>query len=165
MMVWSLTNALCSLSPWGPGSVHLTSSGPMKADLRFDDRDGHHRQGTITVEAVPADSHQFIVRIATARAGQAAPMPTTRSSTGELLGERIAEDQKLRSWSSASDRCSQLRRIGMSRKPFLEFKVLRCKRACTYARSNVGANYIWIIRERALVGCGGGHGGDPDCRL
>jgi hypothetical protein len=55
--------------PWGPGSVHVTTSGPMKADLRFDDRDGHHWQGTITVEAVPADSHQFVVRIATARAG------------------------------------------------------------------------------------------------
>jgi hypothetical protein len=27
-----------------------------KADLRFGDRDGHHWQGAITVEAVPADS-------------------------------------------------------------------------------------------------------------
>ena len=53
--------------PWGPGSVHITSSGSMKADLRFDDRDGHHWQGTITVEPVPTDSHQFVVRIATAR--------------------------------------------------------------------------------------------------
>jgi hypothetical protein len=61
--------AYAEQGPWGPGSVHVTSSGPMKADLRFDDRDGHHWQGTITVEAVPADSHQFVVRIATARAG------------------------------------------------------------------------------------------------
>jgi hypothetical protein len=53
--------------PWGPGSVHVTSSGPMQADLRFDDRDGHRWQGTITVETVPNDSHQFVVRIATAR--------------------------------------------------------------------------------------------------
>jgi putative intracellular protease/amidase len=61
--------AYAEQGPWGPGSVHVTSSGPMKADLRFDDRDGHHWQGTITVEAVPADSHRFVVRIATARAG------------------------------------------------------------------------------------------------
>jgi putative intracellular protease/amidase len=61
--------AYAEQGPWGPGSAHVTSSGPMKADLRFDDRDGHHWHGTITVEAVPADSHQFVVRIATARAG------------------------------------------------------------------------------------------------
>jgi putative intracellular protease/amidase len=60
-------NAYAQEGPWSPGSVHITSSGSMKADLRFDDRDGHHWQGTITVEPVPTDSHQFVVRIATAR--------------------------------------------------------------------------------------------------
>ncbi len=55
--------------PWGPGSFHVTSSGPLKADLHFDDRDGHHWHGTLALEAVPSDAHQFVVRIATARAG------------------------------------------------------------------------------------------------
>jgi hypothetical protein len=51
----------------GKCSRHLVRTD--EGGLRFDDRDGHHWQGTITVEAVPADSHQFVVRIATARAG------------------------------------------------------------------------------------------------
>jgi putative intracellular protease/amidase len=55
--------------PWGPGSFYLTSSGPLKADLHFDDRDGHHWLGTLTLEAVPSDAHRFVVRIATVRAG------------------------------------------------------------------------------------------------
>ncbi|MGA2398013.1 MAG: DJ-1/PfpI family protein [Steroidobacteraceae bacterium] len=53
--------------PWGPGSFHLTSSGPLKANLHFDDRGGHHWRGTLMLEAVPSDAHQFVVRIATTR--------------------------------------------------------------------------------------------------
>jgi putative intracellular protease/amidase len=55
--------------PWGPGTFHVTSSGPLMADLHFDDRDGHHWLGTLTLEAVPSDAQRFIVRIATIRAG------------------------------------------------------------------------------------------------
>jgi hypothetical protein len=43
-------------------------AGPLKADLHFDDRDGHHWRGTLVLEAVPSDAQQFVVRIATARA-------------------------------------------------------------------------------------------------
>jgi putative intracellular protease/amidase len=55
--------------PWGPGSFRLASSAPLKADLHFADRDGHRWHGTLTLEAVPSDARQFVVRIATARAG------------------------------------------------------------------------------------------------
>jgi putative intracellular protease/amidase len=53
---------------WSPGSFHLTSSGPLKAGVSFDDRDGHHWQGALTVEPAAADAHQFLVRLVTARA-------------------------------------------------------------------------------------------------
>lgn len=54
--------------PWGPGSFRLTASGPLKANLLFDDRGGRHWRGTLALEPVPADAHQFVIRIATARA-------------------------------------------------------------------------------------------------
>jgi putative intracellular protease/amidase len=54
--------------PWGPGSFHLSPSGRLKANLQFDDRSGRHWRGTLALEAVPSDAHQFVVRIATARA-------------------------------------------------------------------------------------------------
>jgi hypothetical protein len=37
--------------------------------LQFDDRDGHHWHGTLTLESVPSDAHQYVVRIATTRVG------------------------------------------------------------------------------------------------
>jgi putative intracellular protease/amidase len=64
----ALQKAYAEEGPWGAGSFHLTSSGPLKANLRFDDRDGHHWGGTLTLEPVPSDAHRFVVRIATARA-------------------------------------------------------------------------------------------------
>jgi putative intracellular protease/amidase len=54
--------------PWSPGSFHLESSGPLKAALRFNDRDDHHWQGTLTVEPVATDPHQILLRVMTARA-------------------------------------------------------------------------------------------------
>jgi putative intracellular protease/amidase len=51
--------------PWRPGSFQVSSSGPLAAHLHFDDRDGADWHGTLTLEAVP--SHQFVLRIATAR--------------------------------------------------------------------------------------------------
>ena len=46
----------------------MESSGPLKAALRLDDRDGHHWQGALTVEPIAADAHQFVLRVVTARA-------------------------------------------------------------------------------------------------
>jgi putative intracellular protease/amidase len=54
--------------PWSPNSFRITASGPLKAELHFDDRDGGHWQGSLSLEPVAADAHKFIVRIATARA-------------------------------------------------------------------------------------------------
>jgi len=53
---------------WSPGSFHMSPSGPLKAGLRFDDRDGHHWQGALSVEPIATEPHQFVVRIVTARA-------------------------------------------------------------------------------------------------
>jgi putative intracellular protease/amidase len=53
--------------PWRPGSFQLCSSGPLAADLHFNDRDGADWHGRLTLEAVSTDDHQFVLRIATAR--------------------------------------------------------------------------------------------------
>jgi hypothetical protein len=53
---------------WSPGSFHMESSGPLKAALRFNDRDGHHWQRALTVEPIAADTHQILLRVVTARA-------------------------------------------------------------------------------------------------
>jgi hypothetical protein len=42
--------------------------GPLSAGLRFDDSDGHHWQGALTVEPAGAGADQFMVRLVTARA-------------------------------------------------------------------------------------------------
>lgn len=64
----ALQKAYTGDGPWDAGSFHWTSSGPLKANLHFDDRDGHHWCGTLALESVPSDAHQFVVRISTARA-------------------------------------------------------------------------------------------------
>jgi hypothetical protein len=51
---------------WSPESFHMAASGPLKADLSFDDKDGHHWQGTLAVEPT-ADAQQYLVRLATVR--------------------------------------------------------------------------------------------------
>jgi putative intracellular protease/amidase len=53
---------------WSPGSFHMASSGPLKASLSFDDQDGHHWQGALTVEPTAGDAQQYLVRLVTARA-------------------------------------------------------------------------------------------------
>jgi hypothetical protein len=59
--------------PWSPGSIQAASSGLLAMTWRFDDRQGHRWHATLTVEPVPNDSHQFIVRLATSQsASQAA---------------------------------------------------------------------------------------------
>jgi putative intracellular protease/amidase len=65
----ALRKAYAEDGPWGPGSFQLISSGPLKASLQFDDREGHHWLGTLALEAASSDGQQFVVRIATARAG------------------------------------------------------------------------------------------------
>jgi putative intracellular protease/amidase len=52
---------------WSPGSFRMASTGPLNAGLSFDDQDGHHWQGALTVEPTE-DAHQFLVRLVTARA-------------------------------------------------------------------------------------------------
>jgi hypothetical protein len=52
---------------WSPGSFRMASTGPLNAGLSFDDQDGHHWQGALTVEPTE-DTHQFLVRLVTARA-------------------------------------------------------------------------------------------------
>lgn len=64
---------------WQPGSFHATSVGPLKSNLRLSDREGHDWSGTLTVEAIPSDPHEFIVRIATVRIGRPAPTASAHS--------------------------------------------------------------------------------------
>jgi putative intracellular protease/amidase len=59
--------AYAAQGPWRPGSFRMASSGPLNAGLSFDDQDGHHWQGALTVEPT-GDAHQFQARLVTARA-------------------------------------------------------------------------------------------------
>jgi putative intracellular protease/amidase len=63
----ALQKAYAEDGPWRPGSFQASSSEPLAAELHFNDRDGHDWHGTLTLEAVPSDAHQFVLRIATAR--------------------------------------------------------------------------------------------------
>jgi putative intracellular protease/amidase len=47
--------------------LSATTAAGLSAGI--DDRAGRHWRGTLSLEAVPADAHQFVLRIATARAG------------------------------------------------------------------------------------------------
>jgi len=64
----AVEKAYAADGPWRPGSFHMESSGPLTAALHFNDRDGHHWQGTLTVEPIAADVHQIVLRVVTARA-------------------------------------------------------------------------------------------------
>jgi putative intracellular protease/amidase len=55
--------------PWAPGSFRVTSSGPLTADWRFDDRHGQHWQGSLTVEPTTNDPRQFTIRLVTKQLG------------------------------------------------------------------------------------------------
>jgi putative intracellular protease/amidase len=58
--------AYAAEGPWAPGTFHVTSfSSPLAAHWRFDDRDGHHWQGILTVEATSNDAKQFVVSLMT----------------------------------------------------------------------------------------------------
>jgi putative intracellular protease/amidase len=63
----ALRKAYAEEGPWSPGSFQVSSSGPLAANMRFNDRDGADWHGTLTLETVPNDAHQFVLRIATAR--------------------------------------------------------------------------------------------------
>lgn len=52
---------------WSPGSFQMMSSGPLAADLRYGDRDGHHWKGNLTVAQSADDTHQFVVGLTTAK--------------------------------------------------------------------------------------------------
>jgi putative intracellular protease/amidase len=54
---------------WVTGSFKATSSGPLTADVKFDDAEGGHWQGKLSVEATSTNPHQFVVRVVTGKAG------------------------------------------------------------------------------------------------
>ena len=53
--------------PWRPGSFKAATSGPLSDAIGYDDRDGHHWKGTLTVKPASADAHYFTVRFVTSR--------------------------------------------------------------------------------------------------
>lgn len=55
-------------APWAPKSVRFESAGPLNANLRFDDREGHHWKGVLSV-APESDAHQIVWRLAIDRVG------------------------------------------------------------------------------------------------
>jgi hypothetical protein len=52
---------------WRPGSFQVASSSPNAADLRYDDREGHHWRGALTVQPSQGDPHQLVVGLITSR--------------------------------------------------------------------------------------------------
>jgi len=54
--------------PWAPGSFHAEAAGPTAARLRFDDREGHHWKGELSVEPAKDEPDQGAVRISIDRA-------------------------------------------------------------------------------------------------
>ncbi|MBS0297949.1 MAG: DJ-1/PfpI family protein [Proteobacteria bacterium] len=54
---------------WAPKSFHAEAAGPLATRIRFDDRDGGHWKGALTVEPVEGEAHQVAIRIAVDRAG------------------------------------------------------------------------------------------------
>jgi hypothetical protein len=48
---------------WSPGSFKIAAAGPLAADLNFDDREGGHWSGVLTVEPSSTDEGQFGVRM------------------------------------------------------------------------------------------------------
>src|SRR5580698_9624303 len=84
----ALHKAYAEDGPWNPGSFHLTSSGPLGTNLRFDDRDGRHWGGTLTLETVPTDAHEFVIRIATARADGSTKLHEDARSTMPPAADR-----------------------------------------------------------------------------
>lgn len=55
--------------PWAPKSVRMEPAGPLAAKLRFDDREGHHWQGVLTVAPVEGEKQQLAFRFAIDRVG------------------------------------------------------------------------------------------------
>jgi hypothetical protein len=52
---------------WATGSFRATSAGPTAANMRFDDRAGHHWTGALSVEPVKDEAGQAAIRIAIRR--------------------------------------------------------------------------------------------------
>jgi putative intracellular protease/amidase len=55
--------------PWAPNSLRMEPAGPLASSMRFDDRQGRHWKGTVTVDAVAGEAHQIALRIAIDRIG------------------------------------------------------------------------------------------------
>ena len=50
--------------PWAPKSFRMESAGPLAAKLQFDDREGHHWKGLLTVAPVEGEAQQLAFRFA-----------------------------------------------------------------------------------------------------
>jgi putative intracellular protease/amidase len=62
-------NAYALEGPWAPKSFRLTPSGATAATIAFDDREGHHWKGVISVEQVKGETSQLAMRFAIDRIG------------------------------------------------------------------------------------------------
>ena len=55
--------------PWAARSVRIADAGPLATVWRFDDQQGRHWRGALTVEPVPGAAQKFLVRLTTDRIG------------------------------------------------------------------------------------------------
>jgi len=49
--------------PWAPKSFRANSAGPLATNMEFDDREGHHWKGVLSVESVEGEAHQAAIRV------------------------------------------------------------------------------------------------------
>jgi putative intracellular protease/amidase len=68
MVKTAYENAYSLDGPWAPKSFRAESAGPLATKLLFDDREGHHWQGMLTVEP-QSEANQVAVHIAINRIG------------------------------------------------------------------------------------------------
>jgi putative intracellular protease/amidase len=55
--------------PWAPKSFRTEPNGPLAANVRFDDREGRHWKGTLSLDPVEGEANQVAIRIAVDRVG------------------------------------------------------------------------------------------------
>jgi hypothetical protein len=53
--------------PWAPGGVQIADAGPLAAAWGFDDHQGRHWRGALSVEPIPGAAHKFLIRLTTDR--------------------------------------------------------------------------------------------------
>jgi hypothetical protein len=55
--------------PWTPKSFRTEPTGRLTASMRFDDREGRHWKGTLSLDPVEGEANQVVIRIAVDRVG------------------------------------------------------------------------------------------------